>query len=629
MSSSREKTIKKINKYNSQGKFESSIELLKELIKAEPENIEILNLMASTCEQARKKFMAIKYFHQSANLYLKEHNYEYAAAIYKKILKIDPNDPESYENIARVSQLNNNFSGASNQLCIAAQKYREDGNDEKALNLYEKAIKLDPSNKNCRIKLIELYKDLHQHSLAIEQYMYLAEIAQQNENIEDAQKILENLLKIDPNNMKAMKMLVDIYKKSKDREGTLRVYRRIFSSDGIDADTAYLLSEEYLDTFDDPENTAIMMKRAYRLQPDKIEILQRIKEITPNDLETRQILKDYYIQCGRKEDAANELIGISEVFKSMNNIKMSEKLIKEAEVLISKDKPKPDESKAPPMTEAPASKLIPKDTEKLRNNLQDIEIRASDPEEISASVPHNQSPPEDTSAVEQDRLNEVAAISGTNKSAETEILSESHPVQIMQNKTPDNKTDTPVNYTKSRPPALDQTAQNHTAELEFARKQHPSNGKTEDTLNVSMEMNTLINSMVNDSPADIANDDETRFNLGMSYMEMALYDDAISEFLTVVDLKEFKSKTCRLLGLAYSYKNNHLEAIKWYKKSVELLPSESEERIEVLFTIGDLYLSADDYENARKYFLHVSQKKPAYHGIAEKLSYIEQKLKNP
>jgi len=966
-----ERVLRRVEKYNAQGKYDASVELLKPLLLEQPENIQLVNIMGASCDLAGKKFMAVSYFHKSAEHYFQKKFYDKALAVYKKILKVQPDDALAYESSARIYESNGNFNEAANFYKSAAQKYLSNGNKKRAVALFKEAVKLAPFDQKLKLELIELYKKLGDTQKSIELYLEFADNFIAKGDFAGARTILENILKLDPNSIKALTQLADVAAKLGDKEQTLAAHQKILSYNPDNAEALFSFAIEYYERFQDTENTVNMIKKAHRLQPENLDILFKLKEFCPNDLEVRQALKVYYLDHGDRKSAVMEILEIANIFEQSKNKSMADKLrLKANEMLreiefeahsphppaVLKEKvvsldtltnsrlgdkhhqenddtnpyyaglleksgeaataaenkrvsstqlhTPPDlssrssaissgglpvydvnssvSSAAPPGSpniqkikdgEKPASPIsaqqqpsygqIGVETVKYPKPIAESNSTASPPppsvrqnESASGSTGsarqnHPQVPPQiqspsaakytyhsigagknhntaqenqmaidkpgfasnsspgissykpaveaskkitlsysptethtkvesktetdefdsviiedvdidpnsltikvstasfktseimekiaktasslsqksekgqsgETGPVASDRACEeehkdvsdllqklpderVGDRTGIEKKFEVlkpeitkEILEigklsvpsarrESIPppnflkarmdvkvVQLSKDDPLKSSTDklsvmdgTPEIYLKltdvdeldrssdryrmDQGPRSASVAEVSRRDMQILQEKKPrvqeQNGfdlqkvirdtkvadETErsvttrkklfsdDTVNLSKQMNNLFSSMISDAFIEPVEDDETRFNLAMSYMEMGLYDDAVAEFRSVVDKKDFSLKASRGLAMAYSHKQDNLEAVKWYVKASDLLPDGSEEQLEALYSAGDLCLSLNDYANAQKYLMEVYRQNPTYHGVIDKLEYI-------
>jgi len=334
MDERRERVLKRVEKYIIQRKYDQAIEILKPLVSQDTRNITLLNMMANTCDLAGKKYLALKYFNESADVYNESSFYSRAIAVLKKVAKIDPSDPEPFEKIANIYLTQSNLNEASSFFREAANLLRKSENPERAVNLFYKALELDPSNQRLRMELIETYKELGQKNEAVEHYLIFVEDFIKRADLQGAKTILENILKLDPNHITALTKLAEICSGLGDKDQTLALYQRIFSIERDNPETLFSFANEYFKRFRDAENAANMLKKAHRLDPENLRILITLKSIVPNDLEVRQALKVYYLEQGDRRKAIMEIMSMADIFAMAKNDKMATKLREKATEML-------------------------------------------------------------------------------------------------------------------------------------------------------------------------------------------------------------------------------------------------------------------------------------------------------
>jgi tetratricopeptide (TPR) repeat protein len=188
-----------LQQYLSIGNFKKVIEGCKILNKKFPRNPFILNLTGMGYQGLNKHNQAINFFQASLNINPSNiaamnnlanslkfiGQLEKAEQVYRKIIQMDPNYVKAYNNYANLKTIINDFKGA--------------------IELYEQAIEI---SKKKNINPIDLM-------------LQLADAYQSINQVEKAQKIIEDVLIIDEKNSIAHKTLGSIYKYSTKKKETM------------------------------------------------------------------------------------------------------------------------------------------------------------------------------------------------------------------------------------------------------------------------------------------------------------------------------------------------------------------------------------------------------------------------
>jgi tetratricopeptide (TPR) repeat protein len=181
------------------GNFKKVIEGCEILNKKFPRNPFNLNLMGMGYQGLNKHNQAIHFFQASLNINPSNISamnnlanslkfigqLERAEQVYRKIIQMDPNYVKAYNNYANFKTIINDFKGA--------------------IELYEQAIEVSKKKRTNPIDLM----------------LQLANAFQSINQVEKAQKIVEDVLKIDEKNFIAHKILSSIYKYSPKKKETL------------------------------------------------------------------------------------------------------------------------------------------------------------------------------------------------------------------------------------------------------------------------------------------------------------------------------------------------------------------------------------------------------------------------
>lgn len=348
MSDKKEKDLKKIEKLNLQGKYDQSIDALKSIITEYPDDIQLINMMANTSDLAGKSFLAIKYFIQSGDYYKNQNHPDKAIAIYKKILKLDAENAEAYESLGEIFLNQNNKSEASLNFRKAGQLFRDQKDISRAISNYQKAMETATENQRMRMELIELYKAENHIEEAIKEYIYFVDSFISRNDLAGARTILENIIKLDPRHVDALEKLANIHYQLGDKEQTYAAYSKVMKYRPESTEAHSRMASNIFQKFGDREIAGLMLKQLHRIQPENIDILLKLRELIPDDLEIRQALKVYYLDHGDKKKAILEIKEIANIFEKSNNHNMATKLREKAEEML-KELGVVDSAAAPPV----------------------------------------------------------------------------------------------------------------------------------------------------------------------------------------------------------------------------------------------------------------------------------------
>ncbi len=122
-------------------------------------------------------------------------------------------------------------------------------------------------------------------------------------------------------------------------------------------------------------------------------------------------------------------------------------------------------------------------------------------------------------------------------------------------------------------------------------------------------------------------DVDTHYNLGVSYKEMGLLDDAIAEFILTPEGETKFVQSRYLLGLCYMEQGDYQGAITEIHNALNYSMTYSgsvEERIDMHYDLGLAYQGSGDVETALAEFQEVYNADQGYRDIASKLQELQQ-----
>lgn len=133
-------------------KGEKTLEDYLQIAKNEPENTGVHMKIADLLLKKGKKEEAIREYMLAAEAYAREELYQLAVSIYKTVLSIDPTLVNVYVTLAELCQKLGFMGDAASTYEKLAQHYAKEKKTEEARKIVEKMVALDPSNQFIRRK---------------------------------------------------------------------------------------------------------------------------------------------------------------------------------------------------------------------------------------------------------------------------------------------------------------------------------------------------------------------------------------------------------------------------------------------------------------------------------------------
>jgi len=240
---------------------------------------------------------AIKFYLAAADSLSKEGNKEKLLEVYNKILEISPSNIPLRTKIAEVYTKEGLVSEAAKEFLHIARLCAEKGEIERSINFYHKALDIQPINREAILELNGLYERIGKFELAIEQMKEAINLFPQDTDIllrcseihimvqkfQEAREYLRQVTEAEPANIKARRLLGDIYVREGNKELAWAEYHSVLDE--------MLLEENY---------------------DDAIKLLETFKDIEP--VETGKRLVSLYIQIGDYLQVVRELTSLGNIY---------------------------------------------------------------------------------------------------------------------------------------------------------------------------------------------------------------------------------------------------------------------------------------------------------------------------
>ena len=121
-------------------------------------------------------------------------------------------------------------------------------------------------------------------------------------------------------------------------------------------------------------------------------------------------------------------------------------------------------------------------------------------------------------------------------------------------------------------------------------------------------------------------DHESHYDLGMAYMEMGLYDEAIGEFQTASKGGPMELKCLEMIALCYLEKSEPTEAARELQRALELPGHGPDETISIRYNLGIACERLGDLDRALQHFEEVYLLNVDFLKVATKVRELKQRI---
>jgi pilus assembly protein FimV len=195
----KQKALSAAEKFVQQGKLQNAIAEYDKVLKHDPKDLTVNNTIGDLYSRLGDSAKAIECFKMVGDAYAAQGFTVKGIAMYKKITKLQPSVDASLK-LAELYTQQGLFNDARAQYLQVAEDFMKNGDLDQAVRLFQKVLEMDPENVPMRIKLAEVYVKLGKKKEAWEIFSAAAEALRARGSLAAAEDVLKRMLVLDPSN---------------------------------------------------------------------------------------------------------------------------------------------------------------------------------------------------------------------------------------------------------------------------------------------------------------------------------------------------------------------------------------------------------------------------------------------
>ena len=304
----KQKVLSNAEKYVQQGKLQNAIAEYEKILKNDAKDLTVTNTVGDLYSRLGETDKATGCFKTVGDAYASQGFTVKAIAMYKKICKLQP----SLESLLKLAELYSQqglFNDARAQYLQVAEEFLKAGELDNAVRIFQKILEMDPENSNMRVRLAEVYIRLGKKTDAWQIFSAAAESLRSKGSLSAAEEILQRMLTLDPGNTYALLMQGKNMIESGDAAGAVATLQKISDIDS-NPDGLRDLLKAYLQTGQLSEAGTVANKLL----------------TVHNDLPAISSFADALMQAGQYENALQVFDQHAERLLAENSVKVLESL---------------------------------------------------------------------------------------------------------------------------------------------------------------------------------------------------------------------------------------------------------------------------------------------------------------
>ena len=198
MALDREKALKDAERLLQQGRADEGLRVLERAAKSNPADLPALNRMGDLLARVGRRDEAIGYYEQIAARFGQSGFLPKAVAMYKKILRLDPDRTESLYRLGELYVRQKLPREARAHLLRAAERFLEAREYARGREAYEKLVAAEPDDPRHRVRLAESRAAAGETAEAAEELVRVAAELQKSGEIDQAEMTYQRAAELSP-----------------------------------------------------------------------------------------------------------------------------------------------------------------------------------------------------------------------------------------------------------------------------------------------------------------------------------------------------------------------------------------------------------------------------------------------
>src|SRR6266498_1478767 len=244
------KVIKAAEKFLSQGKINAAIKEYRQIIAHDGDDLTTLNMLGDLLARAGEKEEAASCFLRIAEHYREQDFRLKAIAMYRKIEKLKPRDPATAKQLAELYSAQGLIADAREQYLVVADAYTRAGESRQTLEVLHKIADLDPHNTDIRLKLAAGYLKENMPTEAAKAYREAANRLLENGQFEKSLDAYSKALELRPHDRVALKGLVSAHVALGSADEAAELLERAVADSPDDSELVSMLAQTYIEAED-------------------------------------------------------------------------------------------------------------------------------------------------------------------------------------------------------------------------------------------------------------------------------------------------------------------------------------------------------------------------------------------
>jgi len=204
----RDQLLRSAEKHIARGRFDQALKDYLRVLEDNPRDISTLNKAGDLYVRVNRASDSIPYFIRIAEVCSLDGFFLKAIAIYKKINKLDPSRLDVYDRLGDLYAKQGLLQDARTQYQVLADHYQKNNQPNEAIAAYKKMAVADPNDLKIQVRLADLYRSQNLLEQAVMQYGLVGSMLLRRGAQDEAGAVFQKALELSPQDAAARNTLV-------------------------------------------------------------------------------------------------------------------------------------------------------------------------------------------------------------------------------------------------------------------------------------------------------------------------------------------------------------------------------------------------------------------------------------
>jgi len=201
MALNRTKVVQEAEKFVARGKVAAAIKEYRRLLAENPDDVTTLNRVGDLYVQNGESDEALRLFWEVAERYTRDGFYTRAIAIFKKVIRTDPTRLDAYERLAELYAHERLTKEAIQQYQVLVDYHTKHGSPAAAVKILQKMVEVQPEDPSILLHLAEMLERQGLPERALPEYRKLADLMLRHGKPQEAQQVYARALELAPEDL--------------------------------------------------------------------------------------------------------------------------------------------------------------------------------------------------------------------------------------------------------------------------------------------------------------------------------------------------------------------------------------------------------------------------------------------